>query len=68
MNKYFLVAAAALALGARASAQEARVRDLTVEDKGVPIRLMGYGLVVGLDNTGDRVTGGKASHEPIAHP
>ncbi|MDB4917746.1 MAG: Flagellar P-ring protein [Gemmatimonadetes bacterium] len=43
----------------RADAQEARIRDLTVEDRAVPIRLMGYGLVVGLDNTGDRVSGGK---------
>ncbi len=39
--------------------QDARVRDLTVEDKAVPVRLMGYGLVVGLDNSGDRVTGSK---------
>ena len=40
--------------------QEARVRDLTVEDKAVPVRLMGYGLVVGLDNSGDRTSGTKA--------
>ncbi len=41
-------------------AQEARIRDLTVEDKAVPVRLMGYGLVVGLDNSGDRVSGIKS--------
>lgn len=40
-------------------AQEVRIRDLTVEDRAIPIRLMGYGLVVGLDNTGDRVMGGR---------
>src|SRR4051812_30150679 len=40
--------------------QEARIRDLTVEDKAVPVRLMGYGLVVGLDNSGDRVSGTKS--------
>ena len=60
MKTYSVVVAAFLSFGIRAGAQEARVRDLTVEDKGVPVRLMGYGLVVGLDNTGDRVTGGKA--------
>src|SRR5262249_826726 len=36
-----------------------RVRDLTIEDKAIPIRLMGYGLVIGLDGTGDRSSGGK---------
>lgn len=34
-----------------------RLRDLTIEDKAIPVRLMGYGLVVGLDGTGDRVFG-----------
>ena len=37
-----------------------RVRDLTIEDKAIPIRLMGYGLVIGLDGTGDRSGGGKS--------
>jgi flagellar P-ring protein FlgI len=42
------------------SAQEMiRVRDLTIEDKAIPIRLLGYGLVIGLDGTGDRSGGGK---------
>lgn len=40
--------------------QDTRIRDLTVEDRAVPVRLMGYGLVVGLDNSGDRVTGGRS--------
>src|SRR5205085_7414231 len=35
------------------------VRDLTIEDKAIPVRLMGYGLVIGLDGTGDRSSGGK---------
>jgi flagellar P-ring protein precursor FlgI len=44
-----------------ASAQEMiRVRDLTIEDKAIPVRLMGYGLVIGLDGTGDRSGGGKS--------
>lgn len=42
------------------SAQEMiRVRDLTIEDKAIPVRLMGYGLVIGLDGTGDKSSGGK---------
>ncbi len=36
-----------------------RIRDLTIEDKAIPLRLMGYGLVIGLDGTGDRSSGGK---------
>lgn len=36
-----------------------RVRDLTIEDKAIPVRLMGYGLVIGLDGTGDKASGGK---------
>ncbi|MDB4878191.1 MAG: Flagellar P-ring protein [Gemmatimonadetes bacterium] len=45
---------------APASAQEmVRVRDLTIEDKAIPVRLLGYGLVVGLDGSGDRSGGGK---------
>jgi len=43
----------------RADTQEIRIRDLTLQDQTVPVRLMGYGLVVGLDGTGDRVTGGR---------
>jgi flagellar P-ring protein precursor FlgI len=36
-----------------------RVRDLTIEDKAIPVRLLGYGLVIGLDGTGDKASGGK---------
>lgn len=42
-----------------ASAQGARVRDLTTNAGELPVRLVGYGLVVGLDGTGDRVFGGQ---------
>jgi flagellar P-ring protein precursor FlgI len=51
---------AALVAAPAAHGQDVRIRDLTVEDRAVPVRLMGYGLVVGLDNSGDRVSGGKA--------
>ena len=51
-----LIAAAPLRLGAQ---EMIRIRDLTIEDKAIPVRLMGYGLVVGLDGSGDRSSGGK---------
>ncbi len=61
----FLSAVTALAAalgGARpAAAQDAtgvRIRDLTLADGAAPIRLMGYGLAVGLDGSGDRSVGG----------
>lgn len=59
-----LVAAGLLVSRAEvASAQEIRVRDLTIQEQAVPVRLMGYGLVVGLDGTGDRTsTGGRSGH------
>jgi flagellar P-ring protein FlgI len=41
-------------------AQETRIADLTVEEKAVPIRLVGYGIVAGLDGTGDRGIGGRS--------
>ncbi len=47
-----------VATAVAAGGQEARIRDLTVSGGDVPVRLMGYGLVVGLDGTGDRVIGG----------
>jgi flagellar P-ring protein precursor FlgI len=40
-----------------ATAQETRIRDLTIAEREVPVRLVGYGLVVGLDGTGDRAMG-----------
>lgn len=40
------------------TAQESRIADLTIQETSVPVRLVGYGLVVGLDGTGDRSSGG----------
>jgi flagellar P-ring protein precursor FlgI len=51
-------------LGAAATAQTS-VRDLVIEDQSVPVRLMGYGLVVGLDNTGDNGYGGRSSQQTV---
>jgi flagellar P-ring protein precursor FlgI len=39
----------------------ARVGDLTVRKGEIPRRLVGYGLVVGLDGTGDRSFGGQSA-------
>lgn len=49
-------------LGSAAAAQqEARIGDLTVRQGVVPRRVVGYGLVVGLDGTGDRSFGTQSS-------
>ena len=48
-----------------ARAQDTRIRDLTVGSGDVPVRLLGYGLVVGLDGTGDRVVGGFSSGHTV---
>ncbi len=47
-------------LGASAArAQDVRIKDLTIAEGAAPIRLVGYGLAVGLDGTGDRGTGSR---------
>ena len=44
-----------------AGAQETRIRDLALVDREVPVRMVGYGLVVGLDGSGDRVVASNGS-------
>jgi len=39
---------------------DVKIRDLTSPEGALPIRLVGYGLVVGLDGTGDRAIGGQS--------
>jgi flagellar P-ring protein precursor FlgI len=47
-------------LGATAArAQDVRIKDLTIAEGAAPIRLVGYGLAVGLDGTGDRGSGSR---------
>jgi flagellar P-ring protein precursor FlgI len=60
---WFLAILLAPVLGAPAAAQT-RVADLTVRQGDVPRRLVGYGLVVGLDGTGDRSFGGVSGQTP----
>jgi flagellar P-ring protein FlgI len=45
--------------------QSVRVRDLVIEERDVPVRLMGYGIVVGLDGTGDRAMGSHGSPHTV---
>ena len=54
-----------LALSNPGRAQDARVRDLVLTDAAPPVRLMGYGLVTGLNGTGDRVTGTFGSRQTV---
>jgi flagellar P-ring protein FlgI len=61
-----LVVTTLVAIGVPRSiqAQTTRVGDLTVRAGDVPRRLVGYGLVVGLDGTGDRSYGGYTNQTP----
>jgi flagellar P-ring protein precursor FlgI len=55
----------AAGLAAPAAAQSVRVKELVTVERDVPVRLMGYGLVVGLDGTGDRAVGGRGSPQTV---
>jgi flagellar P-ring protein FlgI len=52
-------------LAFQAGAQSARVRDITIADGSMPVRLLGYGIVVGLDGTGDRGVGGRQGGQTV---
>jgi flagellar P-ring protein precursor FlgI len=70
MRIIMALAAAGIALfaAAPASAQtprnQARIADLTIRQGEIPRRIVGYGLVVGLDGTGDRSFGGNSDGSP----
>lgn len=49
----------------QAHGQDARVRDITITDGSTPVRLLGYGIVVGLDGTGDRGVGGRSGGQTV---
>ena len=61
----FPLLAALLAPTALCAQAEARIRDLTTAEGAMPVRLMGYGLVVGLDGTGDRAIGGQTAGQTV---
>ncbi|MEO7218664.1 MAG: flagellar basal body P-ring protein FlgI [Gemmatimonadaceae bacterium] len=52
-------------LGFQAGAQSTRIRDITIADGSTPVRLLGYGIVVGLDGTGDRGVGGRQGGQTV---
>lgn len=54
-----------LVLPGRVLGQEVRISDLTIQESAVPVRLMGYGIVVGLDGTGDRAVGGSSGGQTV---
>lgn len=56
---------ACLAAARPAAGQEVRISDLTIADRDVPVRLVGYGLVVGLDGTGDRAMGAYGARHTV---
>lgn len=51
------LAAAVLCAPALEAQVSSRIKDLTVIEGDLPVRVVGYGLVVGLDGTGDRAVG-----------
>jgi flagellar P-ring protein precursor FlgI len=60
-----LLLASLAPLAALSAQPEARIRDLTSAEGALPVRLMGYGLVVGLDGTGDRAIGGQTAGQTV---
>lgn len=62
------IAVAALACAGAPTALRAQgvpIHDLIIEDQGVPIRLVGYGLVMGLNGTGDNTNTGRSSQHTV---
>lgn len=61
-----LLATALLLSPVLAQAQnDAKIRDLTMAEGALPVRLVGYGLVTGLDGTGDRAIGGQSAGQTV---
>jgi flagellar P-ring protein precursor FlgI len=44
---------------------QSRIRDLVLADGAAPVRVVGYGLVAGLDGTGDRGMGGSMGGQTV---
>ena len=60
------LAVALLLLPPQARAQgDVKIRDLTSPEGALPVRLVGYGLVIGLDGTGDRAIGGQSAGQTV---
>lgn len=63
-SRLLLIAASCLGTQA-ARAQGVPIRDLVIDDQGVPVRLVGYGLVTGLSGTGDNTNSGRGSQQTV---
>lgn len=61
LSGVFLFALCATAV----AGQGPRVRDLTTPEGEIPVQLVGYGLVTGLDGTGDRVFGSREGNMTV---
>jgi flagellar P-ring protein precursor FlgI len=59
-----LAVLAVMAAPALAAAQ-VKIKDLIIADATVPVRLVGYGLVTGLDGTGDLTIGGRSGGQTV---
>jgi flagellar P-ring protein FlgI len=55
----------ALLMTASALQAQSRIRDLVLADGAAPMRMVGYGLVAGLDGTGDRGMGGSQGGQTV---
>ena len=65
-SRKFMLAFLGLLLPAIVHAQaEVKIRDLTTAEGALPVRLIGYGLVTGLDGTGDRAIGGQSAGQTV---
>lgn len=53
------------ALAVRGAHAQGRIRDFVIGDAAGPVRLVGYGLVAGLDGTGDRAMGGAQNGQTV---
>lgn len=61
-----IIVASLLLLPALARAQsDVKIRDITSPEGALPVRLVGYGLVIGLDGTGDRAIGGQSGGQTV---
>lgn len=66
LRRTAVVASALVLCPALAHAQnDSKIRDLTTAEGALPVRLVGYGLAVGLDGTGDRAIGGQTAGPTI---
>lgn len=54
-----------LMVSASMLAAQSRIRDLVMADGAAPVRVVGYGLVAGLDGTGDRGMGGAQGGQTV---